>query len=309
MFIPKSFPFITTIGEEGDNGGGTDTSIDDLGVPETIDVPDTSNASVDESNNEVKPSPAWQKVLDVLPSEFHKQILPEFDKWDKNFAEVQSKFAPYKPLVDNNVTFEDIQNSFKLAEMINVNPRAIYDELGKRFGFANVEQGLQQIEAQQNQEPAPHELGEEFPDISKHPQFVQLQQMVNNFQQSFEQNQLQQQQYAVQRQAEQEINTEWQQLESKLGRQLPEDVKTEIINRAVIIGDRTGNYSVEAGYTDYANFVNRVRNSRANATAPTVLSGNGGIPVPQNNIGKMSREERVDYIASYAENLAKQNQQ
>src|SRR5690349_15512817 len=135
MFIPNIFPFLFTIEPEVDNGGGENgpvgSEIDDLGVPANFGQEDQQQ----EETKEVKLNPAWNAVLEPLPQEFHKQVMPKLQEWDDNFAKVQSDFAPYKPLLDNNVRFEDIQKAFSLVDLINSNPRAVWDQLGQRFGF------------------------------------------------------------------------------------------------------------------------------------------------------------------------------
>lgn len=290
---------------EVDNGGGengpvNNAEIDDLGVPA-----DFGQENHQEQTQEVKLSPAWNAVLEPLPQEFHKQITPKLQEWDNNFAKVQSDYAPYKPLLENNVKFEDVQKAFQLVDLINSNPRAVYDQLGQRFGF-NSGQGQQQIEDNNEQEEQ-QDIGNpdgQF-DITKHPQFIALQNQVEQFNQ-FQQSQVQ----AYQRQQEeqrvqQEITNEFSALEAKVGT-LKDDVKAEIIRRAVAIGDARGdgNFFIEEGYQDYANWVNRVRNSRANANAPTVMPGNGGQPNQKKSLGRMSEDERVDAIAEMARKLA-----
>jgi hypothetical protein len=234
--------------------------------------------------------------------------MPKLQEWDDNFAKVQSEYAPYKPLVDNKVGFEDIQKAFQLVDLLNSNPRAVYDQLGQRFGF-NSGQGQQQIE--DNEEEDTKDVGNpsgEF-DITKHPQFIALQQQVQQFDQ-FQRSQVE----TFQRQQEEqrvqaEIANEFSALEGKVGK-LTDDVKAEIIRRAVAIGDARGdgNFFIEEGYKDYATWVNRVRNSRANNTAPNVMPGNGGQPHQKKSYGQMSDEERVDRIAQLAQSIAEQNQ-
>jgi len=303
MFIPNIFPFISMIEPEVDNGGGENGSvngeIDDLGVPA-----DFGQDNHQEETKEVKLNPAWNAVLEPLPQEFHKQIMPKLQEWDNNFAKVQSDYAPYKPLLENNVKFEDVRKAFQLVDLINANPRAVYDQLAQRFGF-NSGQGQQQIE--DNKEDDPQDIGNpdgQF-DITKHPQFIALQQQVEQFNQ-FQQNQTQ----ALQRQQEEqrvqtEINNEFAALESRVGK-LNDDVKAEVIRRAIAIGDARGdgNFFIEEGYRDYATWVNRVRNSRANANAPTVMPGNGGQPNQKKSFGLMSEDEQVDRIAEMARKLA-----
>lgn len=280
------------------------SDIDDTGVPFPTENGDNTDSDIQNSQDtdEVKINPAWQDVLDKLPSEFHPQVLPKLTEWDQNFAKVQSEFAPYKPLLEKNVPYEAIENSMQLARIMNADPRSVWDELGKRYGFNSTGQGQQQVEEEDDLE---EEDNSDPNDLSKNPQFAQLQQAYTQIQ-----AQLQQQLNAQEEtRAQREVESEWQNLETKIGTKFNDDVRTEIIRRAVYIGDQRGdgNYSIEEGYTDYANMVNRIRNQRANNTAPSVLSGNGGQPVSKKNLGNMTADERQDYIASFAEKLANEN--
>lgn len=295
--------FIHMIEDEGDNGGSSEPEYN-LGVPE--DYGQDNNQGDQGSEPEVKDNPAWKEVYDLLPSEFHPLIQPKLKSWDDNFAKVQSQYAPYKPLVERGVPYEAIQTSMDFAQLLNSNPRAVYDELAKRFGFS--EQGQQQVE---EQEPEPKDGEEVFEpqDLSKNPQFAQLQEAYNKLEQRIQYEDQQKQAWQAEQQAIQEINSEWQAIEAKVG-QLPPEVKTEIIRRSVFIADQKGPNAVPSlaeGYNDYAAFVSRVRNTRANASAPSVLPGNGSPPAQRKNYGQMDESEFVDTIAQMAKALAEGN--
>lgn len=307
MFIPHFFPFISMIDDVADNGGGGDEQQQEVNLGlEEIHTQDNQ----EQQQEEVKIDPNWQSILDQIPPEFHERVLlPKFKEWDQNFAKVQSDYAPYKPLLENNVPFDNIQKAFQLAELLNSNPKAVYDELGNRFGF-NSGQGQQQVEDNEEQEDQ-QDIGNpnaQF-DITKHPQFVELQNVVNQLTSG-----LSAQQQAVQNQQEearvqQEINTEFATLESRVGK-LPDNIKAEIMSRAVRIGDARGdgNFFIEDGYKDYVQFANFIRNSRANNTAPDVMPGNGGMPQQKMKYGEMSDEQRVDAWAEMARKIAEGNQ-
>ncbi len=311
MFIP---PFLTAflfnkIDDEGDNGGGeTDSEFDPLGVPEAAVDQVADNAEDQNTDNtEEKIDPNWQGILNGLPQEFHKQVIPQLKTWDQNFAKVQSDYAPYKPLLENGIKYEDIQNSIELTKLINANPRYVYDELAKRYGFA-AEQGQQQEEDDEdNADDAQPNLLE----LENNPQLKAMQDKLDQFQHMFDEQQQAKKEQAEQEAAVQEVKAEWTTLYTKLGipegKDLPQQVKNEIIQRSVAIGDKTGEYSLLKGYEDYASFVNFVRNTRANATAPAVLPGNGGLPSTKKNIGQMTEDERIEHIAGFAKALAEGN--
>lgn len=305
MFTRPPYFIMQAFDDENTSGGGdaTDTNesseIDDLGVPYVEPSMGDSGTGEVETTNQNKDSegsinPAWKSVLEPLPQEFHKQILPHLESWDKNFAEVQSKYAPYKPLLENNINIDDIQSSLQLAQFISADPEAVYRELGRRYGFGK-EQGQEQVDdsEQQKQEQQYLDLAEQ----EQNPQLEQLKQTVMGLQQMLQERDTQAQEQQVIANAQQEVANEWAAIEQQVGRQLTPDIRKEVTRRAIVIGDETGNYSITEGYKDYAEFVNRVRNSRANNTAPSVLPGNGGQPVTKKNLGQMDDEERQNHIA------------
>jgi hypothetical protein len=316
-FFP--FNFISMIDGEGDNGGssvdvdsGSDY-FDELGVPPVVEQQqEDTNYSVESGqNSEDKIPPAWGKLFEVLPEQFqkHPTVRETLKEWDNNFAKVQSDYAPYKPLLENQISMEDIQNSIELTRLINANPRYVFDELGKRYGF-NAEQGQQQVENQE-EEGNEDEIPPNLLELENNPTLKAMQEQLNEFQQMFARQEEAKQEQQIVQQAQQEIASEWNQLYQQLnipqGKDLPQNVKEEIVRRSVAIGDETGTYSLIEGYKQYADFVNYVRNTRANNTAPTVMPGNGALPSTKKNLGQMSEDERVDHIAAMAKALAEGN--
>lgn len=302
--------FIMSIDEGGDGGGSSEETQDwNLGVPDDYGQQEQQDTgSENAQDTEVKDNPAWKEVYDLLPAEFHPLIRPKLASWDDNFAKVQSQYAPYKPLLERGIPMEAIDTSIQFANLLNSNPRAVYDELGKRFGFGG--QGQQQVEEEDQDDEGELENAFEENDLSKNPQFAQLQQAYQQLEQRIQQEDRQRYEYQLQQQAVQEINSEWAAIEQKTGA-LPQDVKAEIIRRSIFIADQKGPNavpSIQEGYADYANFVSRVRNQRANNQAPDVMPGNGGMPSAKKPMGKMTSEEFEDHIAAMAKALAEGNQ-
>lgn len=322
MFIPPAVgPFILSrIDEEGDNGGSIDTDsnsdyFDELGVPSGVEEQQEEQPNPlgnQSQNSEDTIPPAWGKLFEVLPEQFqkHPTVRETLKEWDNNFAKVQSDYAPYKPLLENKISMDDIQNSIELTKLINANPRYVYDELAKRYGF-NAEQGQQQVDDSEEENNDEEEIPPNLLELENNPTLKAMQEQLNQFQQMFAQQEQMKQEEAVKQAAQQEINNEWNQLYQQLripeGKDLPQNVKNEIVRRSVAIGDETGNYSIIEGYKQYAEFVNYVRNSRANNTAPTVLPGNGALPSTKKNLGQMDEQERVNHIAAMAKALAEGN--
>ena len=297
--IPNIFPFISTIGEEGDNGGGGEDQepIDDeLGVP--MELPGEESQEPDDS--EVAGiNPAWNDVLNFIPEDKRGEVLPKLKSWDDNFAKVQSEFSPYKPLLENKVSMDEIQRAFAFANLVNTNPRGLYDQLAERFGFG---QGQQQVNKDEEDDNDEDDNKPPVFDLTKSPEFQQMQQKLQQFEQAAQQ-QAEQERMAQEHKA---IENEFTSIESEMKVKLTPKVREEILVRTVKIGDRTGNYDIREGYKDYASFVNQIRNSRASASAPRVFSGNGGLPANGKPMSELDDEQRAARIVAFLEAAGKE---
>jgi hypothetical protein len=299
--IPNFFPFLTKIDEDEDNGGGDgipheDDFVDDgLGVPFETD----DDESREPTSEEIKNNPAWDEILNYIPEDKRPEVLPKLKGWDDNFAKVQSEYAPYKPLLEHKVSMDDVQKAFAFANLVNTNPKALYDELGQRFGFG---QGQQQVPNKEEDEDDPDFVKDQIPDLTKHPEFVKMQETVRQFQENAMAEAKRQEEVALSNQVENEFSA----LEQELKVKLSPKAREEVLIRSVKIGDRTGNYDIKEGYKDYASFVNQIRNSRANNTAPRVFDGKGGLPATNKPLSQMNEEERAQRIIAFLEASGKE---
>lgn len=124
-----------------DTGFPTDGPVD-TGATETNVTPDvTPEQSSD--------NPAWKPLLDALPTSLHGLARPHLQEWDRNVQnlvqKVQSPYQPYKGLIDEGVSFEEIQQARNLMRMIATDPRTFYDRMTDHY---RDEWGLGQISDQ-----------------------------------------------------------------------------------------------------------------------------------------------------------------
>jgi hypothetical protein len=291
-------------------------------------IPDTnaSNASVEPNNipdeipstTPLSPTPdtitdgnpAWNPFREKLPASLFNEVRPELDKWDKNYQQVQQQFAPYKSFAEQGVPPETIQKAMQLAQVLNANPRAVWEELNSRYNFGAELSGQGQQEQQKVDEDGPDEYDPDAPfdlanvDLTKNPQFKAWQEQTAR-QEEYLQNQ---RNAEIQRETQAELDSQWSEVKRLNGRDLNQQEQLEVIRRANWIADmkdqQTGKPGyhepdLREGYRDYAQFVQQVRGTRANNTAPDVLGGTGGVPAPPKGItADMSDDERTDYIVA-----------
>lgn len=81
--------------------------------------------------------PAWQEVLDLLPSEFAPIVTPALQKWDAGvqtrFENLQSALAPWKQFQDNEIDPEFVNQALGLAAAIENEPARILAAMAEAY--------------------------------------------------------------------------------------------------------------------------------------------------------------------------------
>lgn len=277
---------MTDIGAPMDAIVGTDTT-------DSAPVGEGTTPLAPTENDGPKVNPAWNNLLEKLPAGLHGLVIPELQSWDKNFqektTEVQSRYAPYQSLLDNNVPPEQVENALRTMQMLQQDPRKFYEELGK---FYEAEWG----QGQEGQVTAPEEetftLGEDDFDITKHPKFQELMQNQQVMAQYLQQ-QIEAEQQAA---ADKQIETDLKNLTEKYG---------EFDEEWVLALTMQKNQSLEDSVKAYHEFVTKVRTApRAGDSAPPVFSPTGGVPSTHTDPRNMNRKDTRNLVAQLAKTLS-----
>ena len=114
--------------------------VEDNSGAEVSSVLESSTSS--DSNEGSGLNPAWNPLLEKLPTSLHPLVTPELSKWDKNFQtklqEVQSGYKPYeayKEFVEAGVPVDHLQKAQHLYSLLKENPEFIYNQLKDFYGF------------------------------------------------------------------------------------------------------------------------------------------------------------------------------
>jgi hypothetical protein len=168
-------------------------------------------------------NPAWNPLLEKLPTEFHHIVAPTLREWDtgvqKRFEQVQSKFKPYEQFAEQNVAPDDIQVAMQVANLLQTNPRFVYDKMMEQYGeewglnsdqgFAD--EGTDEFETDEN--------GQVY-DLENDPRFQQTQQQLQALTQ-LQQAQIEQQ---AREKIDAEINRDFEAVSQKHGQLSQEDI-------------------------------------------------------------------------------------
>lgn len=115
-------------------------------------------------------NPAWQPFLDKLPEELHSIVIPELQSWDKTMQDkvqgLQEQYAPYKPLVENDIDYDVIQQSLLIANHLQTDPEDFIRKAMDNFGINFDDNGEEEEE---------EDMTYDGEDISNHPMFKAMQ--------------------------------------------------------------------------------------------------------------------------------------
>jgi hypothetical protein len=235
-----------------------------LGNPEPTD-----NSGVQEPQTESM-NPAWQPLLDKLPSEFVPMITPQLKEWDTKFNErlqqVHSQYEPYKQFAEQQVPAEALEQAYNLFNLINTNPELVYQQMQEFYGFGGQGQEDPNNPGQQAAEDT-FDFNSPDVDITQHPKFQELfenQQALAGFLV----NQQEQERLA---QAEQAIETELTQVKEKYPN----------VDELMLFEVATGGRMTLSQAAEQINAQMEAMLAQSRQPAPRVFSANGGLPAAQ----------------------------
>jgi len=293
--MSDQIPEVTSQGEQNSN-------VSEISESPELTYSESTASAEQETQQESKINPNWKEALDALPDEFTRnKVIPVFDKWDKNnnsrFEKVQqelSKYDPYKPLIENNVSFEEVQLAWQLREQIANDPKVVFERLAGYLGFdvsqllnGEQSQGLEEINPEEPVDPRMLEIQR-----TQEAQNAYLAQ-IHAERQAIEQEKQEQLFFN-------ETKTELDRLSETYGN----FDRNRVVQEALWIADKTGKpIDLEAGVKSLRAYEDQIRQSTANNKAPQVFGGGGGLPSGAVDTSKMSDDEVIAYAAARAKAL------
>jgi len=256
--------------------------------------------SVPSPEDVVRGNPAWGEILDKTPSQLHPMMIPVFQKWDKNFQDVQTRYAPYKDYVDNNVSPDDIGQALQITHLLNNNPRAVFDEMVKTFGetWGVSVQEAQQAVAQQIQgvpENDSYDLSQgaqQQYDITKDPRYQEMQQKVDTVA-NYWASQIQEQEN---REVEEALDREVEALEQKYGQ----------FNKQIVYSLAANGMPLEQAVQVWKNDAIS-RQPSPGSNYPPVMTPGGGSPSQAVDVSSLSSKDTIGLVKSWIQQANKES--
>ena len=213
-------------------------------------------------------NPAWNEVLQALPTSLHSQVRPALEKWDRGvqqrFEQVQSQYSPYKNFVENKVSPEDIQVALGIAERINTDPQGFFQTFQEMFAeqLGQNQQGQGQPSEGTDPEFDLSDYSQQPQDDPRIAQLEQQQEMLNQWW-------IEQQNDKMQKEADEQLDRDLKSLEEKFGQ----------FDQRYVLGLAMAGIPLEQAVQEYQKLVGGARGADPNV--PNVLSPGGGLPAEQ----------------------------
>lgn len=223
----------------------------------------------------VTENPAWQGILDSLPTSLHDTVKPHLKEWDQNIGrklqESAERYNPYNQFVEAQVPADELVQAWELMQRLNTDPRGLWDQMGQYFEF---NAAGEVVPVAPNAEPAPS--GGLPGDLD--PEFASYVQNLEN--QLAQQGTLMEQiaTYIIDGEQSKESAAADNELVSELGTYADNPLVLSLVANEVNIKDAIRMY--EESVTTAAG---------GRPPAPTVIGGGGSLPAPPpQDLGKMT---------------------
>jgi len=259
----------------------------------------------DEDNNQPQGHPAWQEYLEGIPQDLQPLVTQAFSKWDQDMQNklqgVQSEFDPYKPLLENNVPMETIQQSLWLAQQLEENPGGIVQQAIEAFGLDYVPKDQIPVTPPANNEDEEFDMTD-LAGLENHPAFKALQEKANEADRILRERQEREQETEATQQLEQYL----QQLHGN-----DEITKNGDFDDLYVTALMAQGVEAEDAIKQYQDTVNSAAQALAGQqqqqqqAPPVVMGGDGnsgsGVPNEVPNMGNLTRGGLNDVVLQYLE--------
>lgn len=276
-------------------GNDSNESVEDVSsqpteTTESVEPNPFTQQETDNSADESGFNPAWNTVLNEIPSEFHNKVAPHLSEWDKNYQnglekarnEVQSQYEPFKQFLDNEIDPEELQRSYAIYQAINENPAGVVEALQQALG---------------NDSDQGEDDGERYDpnDLSNNPEYQKLQNEFNQFREAFETQEQQKAYEAEQAEMVDSITNELEGLSPKFKEAFGFDMDPEEVLRIAIQNAEENDTEVDlfGAAQHFGDMISQYRQEQPSAPQNgfKVMNTSGGVPSTQQDVSKLSDEE------------------
>lgn len=236
-------------------------------------------------------NPAWNPLLEKLPSSLHGIVTPTLKEWDSNYQQslqkVHSEYEPWKPLIEQQLDPADLYQSYQISQALEQDPQRFIEAVMEHYGIQLPQQG---------QQPEQLDDGEEDPgiyDVSQDPEFQRTRAMTEQMAKLL----IAQQQQQQEAEEDEALDADLQAAREKLG-EFDEDY---VLQRVMYYEE-----DVPTAVQAYQAHVNSILSQHRNpgASAPIIMGSGGGTPSQPTAVSNLSPQDRRALIAQTLANAA-----
>ncbi len=241
---------------------------------------------------EIKGHPAWEEILNELPEDFQHAIKPKLQEWDKGvqkkIQDLHTTYDPYKNLIENGVPYEAIDQALSIMRALEEDPAGLTAKMIEQFNLDFISKD----EVEEIDDDDDDNDDDDVVDITKHPQFKEIQNTVKKLQSDVE----------LRTKAEEQTKAE-KQFEETM-KKLHEDFG-EFSEEVVTAFMTTGMDGAKA-VKQYQDTINQAAAKIAGSgnntqqEIPVVMGGSGtsGSGLPENPVkmGQLTKNQTVDLV-------------
>lgn len=252
-------------------------------------------------DNEPAINPAWNPLLEQLPSSLHGMVTPHLKQWDQNYQQglqkVHSEYEPWKEFKDHNLDPNMVYQSWQAMQNLENDPQGFVNAVIQHYG-------LQQVLAEQGQQQPANNVGEEelgefsFSQTPEYQQMSEELQRTTGMTEQMAQLLLAQHQQRQEAEADTQLDTDLASAKGKLGDMYDEQYLLQYMSS-------TGG-NIDQAIETYQQHVNEILNKSRNpsAGAPIIMGSGGGTPAVNAQDKFATPKDRRAYIAQYLANAA-----
>ncbi len=257
--------------------------------------------------------PAWNGLLQALPTELHSVVIPHLQHQTKEFeSEIQKtkegykSYEAYKELVDNKVPIERVREVFNFVSSLENDPAETVKSVIEHWNLDYVPKGQATTS-----EPDPFaELDDDdMTDLSKNPVIQQLLEATQSMQQKLEQQQQETENERQMRQFNEEVDSYLKDEEHPERQVIPKELLVAYMSQGASFDDAA---NAILGFV--ANKAEVPNTQQQDTQTPSFMGGAGvvgsGMPDGAVDYGhKMSKGDVSDAVTKILEAQAQQNNQ
>lgn len=256
-------------------------------------VGDQQNSQVETGTTETtNQNPAWNDILNSIPSQFHDQVTPKLREWDagiqKQFGNIHDQYAPYKPIIDQGIDPAHIDLAMKMISALESNPEQTISTLQTYYGLTN-QQAQQVVNQQQQNQP---QTNQDFENADIDPVIKSQIQALKEQNERMAQILVENHQRESKAQEDIRLANEMKELHTSATQKYGYDFNEQMVLGLCMGANMTPSQAVEQFYKNAEEIASHYRKP-----APNILGSGGSIPSGRTNTRNMTDSEVNNYVA------------